>query len=70
LVDSKFKFAAHFDYIMSRAYATFGFLKRNASLFSDPYTILALYFAFVRSKLEYASLIWSPFTTTRGNRKE
>jgi len=70
LFDSKFKFAAHFDYIMPRAYAMFGFVKRNASLFTDPYTRLALYFAFVRSKLEYASLIWNPFTTTHGNRIE
>jgi len=68
LFDSKFKFAVHFDYIMPRAYATFGFVKRNASLFTDPYTRLALYFAFVRSKLKYASLIWNPFTTTHGHR--
>jgi len=70
LFDSKSKFAAHFDYIMPRAYAMFGFVKRNASLFTDPYTRLALYFAFVRSNLEYASLIWNPFTTTHGNRIE
>jgi len=55
---------------MPRAYAMFGFVKRNASLFTDPYTRLALYFAFVRSKLEYASFTWNPFTTTHGNRIE
>jgi len=48
----------------------FGFVKRNGSLFTDPYTILALYFTLVRSKLEYATLIWNPFTTTHGNRIE
>jgi len=55
---------------MPRVYAMFGFVRRNASLFTDPYTRLALYFAFVRSKLEYASLIWNPFTTTHRNRIE
>jgi len=70
MFDSEFKLAAHFDYIMPRAYAMFGFVKRNASLFTDPHTRLALHFAFVRSKLEYAVLIWNPFTTTHGNRIE
>jgi len=70
LFDSKFKFAAHFDYITPWAYAMLGFVKRNASLFTDPYTRLALYFAFARSKLEHASPIWNPFTTTHGNRIE
>jgi len=70
IFDPKFKFAAHFDYIVPRAYAMFGFVKRNAAQFTDPFTRLALYFAFVRSKPEYAALTWNPFTTIHGNRRE
>jgi len=58
LFDSKFKFAAHFDYIMPRAYAMFGFVKRNASL--SLHQTCAL----------FCICPWNPFTTTHGNRIE
>jgi len=64
LFDSKFKLAAHFEFIMPRTYAMFGLVKRNASLLMNPYTRLALYFAFVRSKLEYASFTWTGIDET------
>lgn len=58
--DIKFSFKSHLDFIISKAYSMFYFIRRNISKFSDPYTKKALFSAFVRSKLEYASFIWNP----------
>ena len=37
-----------------------GFLKRNSSEFSDPYTLCSLYVSFVRPHLEYCAILWNP----------
>ena len=58
--DTSMSFIPHIEYIVPRAYKMLGFLKRNCSEFSDPYTLKYIYTSFVRSKLEYASVIWSP----------
>lgn len=47
-----------------------GFIRRNSSEFSDPYTLKLLYTSFVRSHLEYASIIWRPFQQFSINRIE
>lgn len=60
MFDTKFLFIDHINYIVPKAYAMYGFIKRNTAQFSDPYTLLSLFFSFVRSKLEYASFIWNP----------
>ena len=38
-----------------------GFIIRNGKCFSTINPILLLYYAFVRSRLEYASTVWSPY---------
>ena len=70
IFDSKFTFNNHIDYIIPKAYSMLAFVRRNSSEFSDPFTLTCLFNAFVRSRLEYASFIWSPFYITHSNRLE
>lgn len=46
------------------------FINRFCHNFNDPYTIKTLYIAYVRSILEYCSIVWSPHTTTHEDRIE
>ena len=47
-----------------------GFLFRESRELSDPYCIRALFFAFVRSILEYACPVWSPYCSNDKARLE
>ena len=58
--DSKISFNLHFDNIVSKAMSMLGFVKRMCRDFEDPYTLKALFSSFVRSQLEYASVVWCP----------
>lgn len=58
--DSSLSFVNHIEYIIPRAYKVLGFLRRNCSEFTDPNTLKLVYISLVRSKLEYASPVWSP----------
>ena len=59
--DSKLSFVHHIAKIIHSAYKCLGFIVRNTKDFTKVSSINIIYFAFVRSKLEYASVIWSPF---------
>lgn len=61
IFDSKFSFASHINLCISKSYAMLAFVRRHSTEFSDPYTLKLLYTALVRSKLEYACFIWSPY---------
>ncbi|CAH1381412.1 unnamed protein product, partial [Tenebrio molitor] len=60
VVDSKLTFRSHVEYVLSKAYRSLGFVIRNGKLFDNPQTLLCLYKTYVRSTLEYASIVWSP----------
>ena len=64
LLDTKLSFDSHVNYAISRAYSMLGFLKRNTTEFSDPFTLKVLYNAFVRPYLEYCCIIWNPIYVT------
>jgi hypothetical protein len=49
-------FADHFN----SSFKSLGFVLRNGREFSDVDTLKLLYFTYVRSRLEYASIVWSP----------
>ncbi|XP_077291097.1 uncharacterized protein LOC143914677 [Arctopsyche grandis] len=49
------------SFITNKAFKSLGFLLRSTKPFNDPYVLKLLYFSFVRSHLEFASIIWSPF---------
>ncbi|CAH2095709.1 unnamed protein product [Euphydryas editha] len=58
--DSKMLMSSHIDIIRSKAVKNLGFVIRTCSPFKDPLTIKIVYFAYVRSILEYAAPVWSP----------
>jgi len=59
-IDSNMSFEKHTSQIVNDAYKKLGFIIRNAKCFNNIYCISVLYNSMVRSKLEYASVIWSP----------
>jgi len=59
--DTKLSFTAHIENITSDSLKAYGFITRCRHDFFDPSIMKTLYFAFVRSRLEYASLIWCPY---------
>lgn len=60
--DRALTFSVHRDNIISSATKMLGFLIRNSRSFQIG-TMKLLYFTYVRSKLEYASVIWNPYYT-------
>ena len=56
--------------MIKKANRSWGTIRRYSSDFSDPYVIKTLYVAFVRSILEYCSVIWSPYYAVHINRIE
>lgn len=58
--DNKLSFINHIDTIVSEAFKNLGFIVRTSREFTNTDTLKILYQSFVRSKLEYASLIWCP----------
>ncbi|XP_050042851.1 uncharacterized protein [Dermacentor andersoni] len=59
----------HIDEIISKANKTLGFIRRNLYLANESTKLLA-YTALVRSKIEYASIIWNPNQTYLINKLE
>jgi hypothetical protein len=60
LFDHKLKFDRHISQTVNKAFRVFGFIKRWAKEFKDPYTTKLLYTSLVRPILEYGSCVWSP----------
>lgn len=58
--DSKLSFDEHIRLTTESAYKSLGFVLRNGREFDNVKTLNTLYTAFVRCKLEYASVVWSP----------
>jgi len=57
--DSKLCFNQHIDKITNKAFQNLGFITRTCKNFNNVNALKSIYFAFVRSHVEYASLIWS-----------
>jgi hypothetical protein len=60
ILDFKLTFIEHFNTIINKAFSMLGFVKRFFYHFKDPYTIKTLYILYVRSILEYCSVVWCP----------
>lgn len=58
--DTKLNFNRHVHNIVKSSCKMLGFIIRNTRNFINLQPIFCLYFAFVRSKLEYCSIIWNP----------
>ncbi|KAJ3640988.1 hypothetical protein Zmor_027519 [Zophobas morio] len=61
LYDSELSFVEHIENLALSAFKSLGFLMRVSRFFDNPQLIKSLYFAFIVSKLEYASVVWSPY---------
>lgn len=59
--DSRLSFSDHIINSTKAALRTLGFIVRTTKPFFYTESILPLYYSFVRSKLEYASVVWSPY---------
>lgn len=64
ILDSKLAFTDHYNTMIHKARNTLNFIKRFSYNFQDPYTLKTLYITYVRSSLEYCSLVWSPHLVT------
>lgn len=60
IFDEKLSFSDHLDKVTRKAYQMLGFIFRSCKRFRNPESIITLYKAYVRSHLEYCSVVWSP----------
>lgn len=58
--DSQLNFKTHIRNIVNKAYQMYGFIVRNCRDFNNMTCIRTLYVSYIRSILEYCSVIWSP----------
>jgi hypothetical protein len=63
-LDRGITFKDHTTEVIRKAKRTLGFIIRNSKNFKNIQTLTVLYFAIVRSNLEFASLIWNPYSAT------
>lgn len=61
MFDTKLTFQQHIKNITTKAYRMLGFIARSLNKFIQLHTYKILYFAYVRSNLEYCSPVWSPY---------
>jgi len=62
-MDVKLLFIKHYEVMLARASKIFGFVKRRAKEFNNIWVTKSLFCSFVRSILEYGSLIWDPISS-------
>ena len=65
IFDRHLRFDGHVSDIISHAYRMLGFIMRNTASFTNIKCMVTLYSALVRSKLEYASVIWNHLGVVR-----
>jgi len=60
LFDNELRFIHHIDYVVAKAFRMLGFTLRQCWDFNNIATLKTIYYALVRSHLEYCSIVWSP----------
>lgn len=68
--DEELTFKKHYDYIIGKSYRLLGFITRITKEFKKPSSVLHLFNSLIRSVLEYASPIWSPYYDVHTDRIE
>jgi hypothetical protein len=64
LLDCELYFHQHVDYIFFAGFKMLGLIRYITSSFSTLESLLVLYSSLVRSKFEYASVVWNSVTST------
>jgi hypothetical protein len=70
LLDDKMLFRDHISNIADKGYKNLGFVLRSCKPFTNVNTIKNVYFAYVRSVIEYACPVWNPQYATYSDRLE
>jgi hypothetical protein len=68
--DSKLHFHSHVDNLFSECIKLLGLIRSITYRFSSLECLYVLYFTLVRSRLEYASVVWNSVTSTDANKLE
>lgn len=58
VIDFNLAFVLHIKYICNHVTKMLRFIIRNTSTFKNTQSLKVLYYAYIRSKLEYCSVIW------------
>jgi hypothetical protein len=69
-IDNKLHFHDHVNYIFSQSTRLLGLFRNITFNFSSIESMLRLYITLVRSKLEYASVVWNSITSTHASKLE
>ena len=69
-LDAGLTFNDHVNTIVSEGLTLYAVIKRFGSELDEPYTIKALYVSLVRSKMEFASVVWRPMYSVYINKLE
>ena len=64
IFDSKLTFRFHIEHVISECFKTLGYIYRNTKEFTESKTLMSLYTALVRPKIDYACVIWFPYHAT------
>jgi hypothetical protein len=66
--DSELHFHSHVDYVFSECMKLLGLIRPITYRFSSLACLYILYFTLVRSKLEYALVVWNSITSSDANK--
>jgi hypothetical protein len=61
IMDSSLNFSQHISSVVQQSFKLLGFIRRVSQQFNNESVIVGLFTSLVRSRLEYASPVWSPF---------